>query len=324
MIFFLTLWLIDYHLAKKQYLYGKQITVTMELGEADSVLWQMLPPEGRILEFLPTQIRQISLVHQQILGGAFQEVMGTVWQVEINLEDGNNLLIDQEKKAFIAVKKAKIIASYFNVPIIFISSEGKGKYAAEEIAFEAVAALPQTIKLQQKNGKFHIYSQWQLNNSWLLLKQIFQKSGFLLFLLVMNGFMLGFGALVNAIVLSNLGINVGVVYLPGIFHWFKPELGWTFWLTIAILVMIFKGANLSHAKHIYLDKEELKIYRDNQKIGQIKTKNIETTLLIKEPFSVILILGENQELIIQDLQQEAEFRAFILKLEEGLTVVNDQ
>jgi len=320
-ILFATIWFVDYQIAKNQFMKNKHLSVTLDFTTENTVIRQIQNPDGNSFksEFLASQVRQIYISHQQISGGAFQEVVGTVWQIEINLEDGNNLLIDQQKKAFLAVKKAKLLTTYLDVPIIFIFSEGNGKYAAENINLEKLDSLPQTIKLHKKNDRLHLYSQWQITNSWLLLKQIFEKSGFFLFLLIINAFMLRFGALVNGIVSPFFGVKGGVIYFPSIFEWFKPELGLIqlLGLIFAIAVMIVKGANLSRAKHIYLDKHELKFFRDNQKLAQIKTENIETVLLIQEPFPLILILGDNQELIIQDLQQEAEFKAFMLKLEQG-------
>lgn len=128
-----------------------------------------------------------------------------------------------------------------------------------------------------------------------------------------------FGDLLNSLMVFYLGREDVTLELPSIFGWFDPDIGWNgvVKLTIASGILIFQGWHLSREKHIYIDTEQLKYFIDNNKIAQLKTNEIEATLFVKNPAPAILILAQNIAIEIKDLQQE-EFRALLLKIEEGV------
>jgi hypothetical protein len=324
-IAFFWVWFLDYWFAKSQYFYSKkQTTIFLDNRKNDFVLWYMNLPNGktRKAKFERSQIGQISISKTYVYGGAFEEKIGTVWEVYVTLCDWSEFLIYEHRKLIDAVKEAKQLVTYFDVPLIFVSSEGNGAYAAQRLNFQESnhqTSWPKTIQFQTTPRKWHIYSKWRLTSSWYLLKQIFQKSGFLLFVLTVTAFMTRFGDLLNFFIAIYLGREDITLELPSIFGWFEPNIVWNdvVKLTIASAILIFKGWHLSREKHIYIDTDQLEYFIDNNKIAQLKTNEIEATLFVKNPDPAILIIAQNIAIEIKDLQQE-EFIALLLKLEEGM------
>lgn len=280
-------------------------------------------PDGktRKSKFERSQLGQSSISRTYVYGGAFEEKIGTVWEVYLTLCDRSEFLIYQQSRLIDAVKKAKQLASYFNVPLIFIASEGNGAYAAQRLNLEESnhqTSASKTIQFQTSPRKWHIYSKWRLISSWYLLKQIFQKSGFLLFVLIVAAFMTRLGDLLNSFIGFYLGEDV--ILLPSIFGWFDPDIDWNDIVKLAIAsgILIFKGWQLSREKHIYIDAARLEYFIDNSKIAQLKTNEIEATLFVKNPDPAILILAQDKAIEIKDLQREEEFKALLLKIEEGV------
>lgn len=323
-ISFFCIWFLDYWFAKNKYIYSKKLaTISLDNHNNDFVLWYMNMPDGktRKAKFERSQIGQISISQTYIYGGAFEEKMGMVWEVYLTLCDRSEFLIYEQSKLIEAVRKAKQLAIYFDVPLIFIASEGNGAYAAQELNLEAnyQTSAPKTIQFQTTSRKWHIYSKWRLTSSWYLLKQIFHKSGFLLFVLLIAGFMTRFGNLLDFFIGFYLG-REDPILLPSIFGWFAPDIDWNdiLKLTIASGIIISKGWQLSREKHIYIDADQLGYFIDNSKVAQLQTNEIEAILFVKNPDLAILILAEDKAIEIKNLQREEEFKALLLKLEEGV------
>jgi len=319
---FFLIWFFDYQFAKHQYLHSnQQVHSSLEI-RGDWVLWQTMPPYGQVKrsKFQRTEVKQISILRTQVCSGAFQEVMGATWQVYVTLADQSEFLFSEERQILAVVEKGKQLATYFNVPLRFIASEGKSDYAAEQLNIEQgnrLAPWPKTIQCQATPRQWHIYSKWGLNNSWKLFQAIAQQSGFLLFLLIMSGFMIRFGELLNF--LMTLFWGKASLYPPTL-NFFDLDLDWRdkAALIFAAGLMVVKGAQLSHEEHIYIDRDHLNFFIDNKKIAQLRTQEIQIILLVKEPYLAIFVLAQDKAIEIRDLQQEEEFRALLLKLEEGV------
>jgi hypothetical protein len=322
----LIIWCLDYWLAKHQYLKKKNnVSVILKQEAEDSVTWMMQFPDAKSLDstFINGKIREISISNRPIYGGAFQEIMGRVWQIELILYDGSDLVIDEQQSVVEAVKKAKRIAKYFNVPIVFEASQGSGQYAADRLNKDLLDLGG--IKCQKSQPKWHICSRWRWINSWFLLKQISQESGFLFFVLIMSGLMVRFGQLVQAAISLFLGNPVSVIDLSGIFLGFNSSFSWQqkVGLAIAIAMMVFKGWQLSREKHIYLDKYYLKFAIDNQKIDRLKTQEIETALLLYNPEPELLILAHDRAIVIPKFQREEDCKALLYQVEQGIQAFKD-
>jgi hypothetical protein len=319
------IWWIDYGLAKQQYLKDSpQVSVTLTPENEDLIYWSISFPNNTPIqsEFTLNQIKEISLVNRPVYGGAFQELVAKIWQVQLLFYDGSDLLIDEQKEVIDALKTAKHLAVYFQVPITFTGSGGKGLYAAQLLNLDSLNpptnSKQKSIKCHKNSQKWHIYSQWRLSNSWLLFKQIIQESGFLLFVIIMMRIMVLFGQLVYYLILLFTQDNSSRILL----QLNAPSLAWQgkqmIAFFIAIALMIFKGWQLSRRKHIYLDKYYLRFFVDNQKLGKIKTEEIEANLLLLNPQPEILIFSPNQAIRIKNFQQQEEAEALLLSLNEAL------
>lgn len=314
------IWYIDVWFAKKYYLESPTLTATLTSLDEDTLQWRMTLPTQKAIQskFTRNQIKEIGIVSRQVYGGAFEESLGIVWQIEIHLYDGAILLIHEEKTALNALKTAKTLANAFQVALFFADTEGNGDYAEKAIAMDSLET--QGIIVQKTPSKWHIGSKWRLSHSWQLLKQILKKSGFFLFLVMMTGFMIKFGGYVNFILANYLNINIGNYSIPGLLAWLEPEFELIdiIELAIAILLIIYQGFRMSQEKHIYIDQFYLKYFINNRKIAQLNTSNIESVLLVKHPEISILVLGEGTEITITNLQQEKEYKAMLLQIADGI------
>ena len=137
--------------------------------------------------------------------------------------------------------------------------------------------------------------------------------------------MIKFGSWVDFFVRNYLGLKVPVLIIYNLGEWFSPKFDTLdiIELAIAIFLMIFKGWQISREKHLFLDKYFLKFYIDNKKITQLKTSEIETALIINQPQLSLLVLDSQQWLQITDLQQKKDFKTMLLKLEEGLSLIDN-
>lgn len=134
------LWFIDYQLAKGQFLSSKRIVSTVLECRGDWVVWQRQISGDRSehTKFQVHQIDQISLMRTQVRGGAFQEILGTVWQIYLTLCDRTELLFHETQDTLAAFEKANQLSHYFTVPLVVVGSEGEGLYAAEPLDLQGV------------------------------------------------------------------------------------------------------------------------------------------------------------------------------------------
>jgi hypothetical protein len=66
---FLSLWCLDYWIAKNQYLrINRQLPVTLNKSQEDSLTWMMTLPDQKVIksEFLDSKIKEISLTGGQV------------------------------------------------------------------------------------------------------------------------------------------------------------------------------------------------------------------------------------------------------------------
>jgi hypothetical protein len=331
LISFVLIWMFDYFFATNQYnnLEESPTISLKQIKDSDEFHYQMdlINHHPVKIKFIEGEIKQIYILPTEITGGAFEETMGIVWQCFLLLYNDKILLINEAKNPHEILNQAKEFKTIFNlnIPIIFKYSEGNNPYSEANLPNSLIKPT-KTIRCQVNERKYHIYSQWNLENSWLLLKQVFSESGFFLFVLIMAGFMIKFGGWVNFFVANYLGFEIPVLVVYNLGEWFDPQ-----WQTldllefaIAILIIIVKGWEVSKEKHFYIDKYYLKFFINNKKIAQLKTKEIETVLLLNKPQLSLLILDTEQGLQITELQQKIQFSTLLLKLEEGLSYFQKQ
>lgn len=323
LLIFCLLWFVDCQIARQKIFRKGQILPTVVECRGDWAVWQRQIPDGRTeyIKFPMSQVAQISLVQTQVRGGAFQEILGTAWQVYLTLCDRSEWLVDETWDTALAFEKANQLSNYFVVPAVVLASEGEGKYAAEPLDLPNViqkAQLCSTIRSQSSGQQWHIYSEWQASSTWHLCSQILQRFGFLLF----------------AVIVANLMIHLGgLLHFCGSVWFYQPAIGlvdgfdvgfrWQaiLELVVALSIMVYKGAQISREEHLYITPKNLTFFLNTQQIDQIETTAIESVLFLKQPLPSLLILTQDQAIEIRELQSLSEFRAMLLQLNEALTAV---
>ncbi len=342
---FFIIWYLDYGLAKAAYQKGEyNIPVYLLQTDDNQLVWQSaLPnrPPSKI-EFNWTQIREIKISQFSIYGGAFQEKLGRVWQISLKQFDGVEWIIDEAKTVPQALYQAKIFQQWVNAPIIFSESQGLGNYA--EFALNEADILSSSqmtlrlhphqhpeqyaqyqklqgeikkhllkescVNLQKSQQKWHIYSTWKLINTWQLFKQILQDSGFIIFILIISRIMLIFGSVVDG-----FWVNQDI---KDIAENFQFSSGMFFPVAIAVVIMIYKGWQLSRVKHCFLDQHFLKATLDNQVLGKLNLAEIEAVLLLTNPKPEILIFTLKDAIILPKLQREEDSKLYLSCLQDGI------
>jgi hypothetical protein len=316
---FFIIWCLDYNFAKSEYRKGKY-TIPIKITDKgeERLLWSFALPHQKPLqsELNWGQIRALMIDHRSIYGGSFQEKIGNVWQISLQGFDGSEWVIDEEKTVTQAFNQVRIFTQWIDVPIIFRGSRGHNNYAEYPLDPDIIKFLDSTkpgIEVQTNQQKWHIYSVWRLRHSWALFKQIFQDSGFILFLLVMSKVMLICGQIIDGVIKGFQG-NVVILEVPN--HLFSQ---WTFFpFLIAIALMVYKGWQLSRVKHSYLDQNFFKVAIDNQVMGKLNTAEIKAVLFLANPDSEILILTAKEAIIIPKLQTEEDSQLYLHYLQQGI------
>ncbi len=327
-IVFFIIWYLDCWFAKHQYFQrNHKIDIYIYEMDKDKITCSLSLPNTQsqsVFEsFSPREVNHISIVKTPLIGGAFQEVLDEVWQVEIYLYNGQHFIIDENLLIHQSLLTAKNLASYFQSNVIFTNSQGNHPYAEQELDKIFLSRLfnqnSGSVKHQKQSTKVHIYTKWQWSNTWSFLKQLFQKAGFLLFIIIMGNFMIKLGGLLHNIILVIRGQD-HIIYLPSLIQWFFPNWYWRniLGLVLVLGVFIYQGWQLSRVKHIYLTQHYLKFFIDNNMIDKMRISDIEASLVIDNSHSDILIIGENKVLAITNFQKEKLAQLFWAYLDEAI------
>jgi hypothetical protein len=318
LVLFLSLWFIDRGIAQNYYKKARnKFLISLQITENKLYLREYLPKGQTIdLEFNREQIKESAIVPRILYSDGFQAQIKQCWQVLLFLHDDTEILVDEQLTPDKALSKAKRLAAQLEIPIIFLESEGNSLYATRELS-PIVELNSNTIQVDAQNKQCHIYSQWQLQNSWQLLQQILVQSGFLVFVIISTNFMIRFGGILDALLNPFFSQQQTLIYWPSITQWLHPNFDLESYLEISLLVgiIIFQGAKLSRTQHIYLDRSLLKYYIGHQKQGQLKTPEIEAIILIPEPDLMLLVIAKSQILMIHSLPTPDAYREMLKKLE---------
>lgn len=321
LILFFGLWFIDRLIAQNYYQKGSsKFPVSLHITE-DKIYFKEYLPKGQTidLEFNREQIKESAIVSRTLYSDGFQAEIKQSWQVLLFLQDGTEILVDEQPKPEKALSNAKKLANQLEVPLIFLESEGTHPYATHELSPIAKANL-NTIQIKFQNQQCHIYSQWRLQDSWQLLKQILVQSGFLLFVIISTNFMIGFGGVLNAFLPTFWSQQQAIIDFPNISKLLRLNLDLESYLEIGLVVgiMIFQGAKISRTQHIYLDQSLLRYYVGHQKQGQLKTADIEAVILFQEPDLMVLIVANRRAVMIEHLPTPDAYRKMVEKIEFAL------
>ncbi|MDJ0844768.1 hypothetical protein [Crocosphaera sp.] len=328
LIIFLVIWYLDCWFTKHQY-FQKNHKINIFIYEVDInkiICCLSLPntqTQSIFASFTRGEVSRISISKSPLLGGAFQEVLDEVWQIKIYLYNGKHFIVDENLLANESLLTAKRLANFFKVNIIFSHSQGDNSYVEQQLEQRFLSHLINqnsgSIKYENNTRKYHIYTQWQWSNTWNFLKMLFEKAGFLLFLVIMSGLMIKFGGLF-ANMLSVISGEDNIIDFSSPVQWFFPSWHWRNLVELSIIVGIFiyQGWQLSRVKHIYITQYHFKFLIDNKIIDKIKTSDIEASLIIKNSHPEILIIGENKVINLNSFQQEKLAQVFWAYLDEAI------
>jgi hypothetical protein len=176
------------------------------------------------------------------------------------------------------------------------------------------------VRCQKVERKWHISSAWQFHHSWQFLKQVFQESGFLLFVLLGSGLMLQLGGLIDSFIQGFRSQETLIIQLPQSPSQLFAFWNWRSYLAIgtAIALMIYKGWQVSRVKHSFVDHYFLKIAIDNQSLSKVKTPEIEAILLVPDPDPRILIVSSQLALLLPKLPNLGDSLLYLTYLQEAV------
>jgi hypothetical protein len=308
-------WNLDYFLAKSQYTSMKP-KIEVSLEGKDRIKYQL--SHHRIREYMIDlrEIKSITLKQREIEKGAFQETVGTIWQMSLIDYDHSIYIIDEAKDLTAILPSAHHLSHELNLPLVFANSEGNNQYADFPLPSNNWRKS-NSIQCQKNTQQWHIYSQWQVDNLWRWLQQLFLESGFFFFVLIMSAFMIKFGSWVEFVISVFLGIKFPVLHFYTPQELFSPEISLTdgIELFIGILFMVVTGWKMSQTKHIYINKHFCKFLMGNQHIAQFSTKQIKSILLLNRPQLEVLIFDHQKYFQLQAFLGKEELQEIVYQLE---------
>jgi hypothetical protein len=317
-ILFFIFWFIDNAISHRNFQRGNYIRrVYLQKNDQGNLSWQLqLPKKSPLsMEFNPGQVREISVRRREIRGGAFQDKLATVWQGQLLLYDGSDWIFEEDKNLDRVLEAIAVMREVLgeDVPVAFENSYGLGSHALNVISGQEEEGLlrqRQGVGFKRAGHKCHIFSRWRWGDSWLLAKQIVQESGFVLFVMVMMGFMVQFGGILDGFRRSFAGEMV-YIEVPSSFGLVMPWEDWRIGmpLLLAIAIMVYQGWHLSRVKHCSVDRYFVRGNIDNQALGKIPTDKVEAVLTVGQKKPQILVLTADKSLTIPSFQ----------RLEEALT-----
>ncbi|MGK7940801.1 MAG: hypothetical protein AB4062_11765 [Crocosphaera sp.] len=322
------IWYLDCWLAKHQYLkQNKRIDIFIYEVQSNKIICCLRLPDNKVQSifgsFAQEEISYLVIKKTPLLGGAFQEVLEQVWQIEIYLYNGKHFIIDENLLVHEALFKAKKLASHFDISLKFSDTQGYNSYVEKQFDLAYLSSLLHQkslgTKCKKNSKKWHIYTQWHWSNSWIFIKNLFHKAGFLLFLVVMSEFMVNLGELLHSILLGLQGQNI-TIDLTLVLKGFIPKLHWRNLLGLVFVfgIFIYQGWQLSRVKHIYITQHYLKFFIDDKLIDKLKTREIDTSFLLKTDLSEILIIGKNSIINMTPFQQQKSAQVFWTYLYEAI------
>jgi len=323
LITFFVLWFLDVAISKNDCQQNRAFSSVFLTVREETIQIVIKSSEQNTihLEYDRTKLASLAIAQHQIPSQTFQTVMGMFWQVILYFKDGTPIVIDEKSSSHQALTKAKQIAFKLEIPIHFMNSEGNNHYAARNLPIEKQQPS-HSIKVTRQGQKWHIYSKWRWGYTWQLLKQIFDKLGFILFVLIITSFMIKLGGILHSFIASYLGWGTETIALsiPKIINWFNPNLeqrGY-FEFIIAITVIFIQGVIISQTKHIYVDESWLTYRVSNHRKRNIQANEIEGILLITFPEPMVLIITHQSTIGIQKLPTPQAYPELLLKTEQAL------
>ena len=326
MLSFFILWYLDYGIAYRAYGQGRyQRTVNLSLTEAHTLHWQtqLSRQAPLVMEFEPQQIRQLAITVREIRGGAFGEPLARVWQLQIILLDHSDWVIEEDVSLERILPLANALATRFAVRCIFAGSQGWGDHAERGIDSQQIA-----LKNKEKAGlgcritahKWYIFSRWRWHNSWALIKEIVQHSGFLIFVLLISGLMVQIGGFLDTLFVARQPQEPIIINLSLPFRTIFAGYGWPSFLSLiaAIAVMVYRGWQLSRVKQSVIDRHFLRVSLEQESLGKLPTQEIISGLFLSTSPPMLWLLTPSQVLAIPPLPCQEDNLRYLQAIYEGI------
>ncbi|WP_008314002.1 hypothetical protein [Leptolyngbya sp. PCC 6406] len=262
--------------------------------------------QNRLIQgkFTAAQIATITVTYNEARGGPFQTHLGWVWRVSLTLRDQTDWLLGEETDLTVALRQAhQLAAQFFWVPIRIAASEGTGPYACTHPLAQIMQRYrdhpPDTVRLRPTTLGYHLCNRWTWSSVGRFCRDLFQQSGFLLFVVLMTEVMELFGELLygSARIYGN-DAAMGVLLVQTV-----QTLGlsprWHDWAEVAIAMglLLINGWHLSQNKHLLLDRHRVAFYLNRRLVAQLPTPDIHTLLVVHAPQPLVLIVARHRAMV---------------------------
>ena len=321
-LFFLILWYIDGAIAHRYYRQFKnKFPISLESDRKQLIIKNNFAANQVIESQVDIDaVRSVSIRPKFLYSKGFKQNIGTVWQVILNINNGRELLVDEQFKSDRAVNRAfqqaKLITSQLEIPMIFNYSEGNCTDASQPLTFDDNFYVDR-LQINRKPNRVHIYLKWKLTDTWQFLGEVIAQAGFLLFVIISTGFMVKFGSFLQEIYqfywqkdfnfdLKNLLI-------------FQQQADY-FIILFAITIILIEGIRKSQTQHIYIEKNILRYKINRSEKARLNLTQLEAILFLPVPTPMVLVLTENEAMTINHLPSLDTYREMVEKIEAAITI----
>lgn len=332
---FMILWWLDATVNRQRYFYqAAQASVSLE-KRGNHCLYTLTPPVSTPDRcwFDPAQVAQVAIAYETVRGGAFETVLGEQWRVYLVLRDHQRWLVAETPTAVMALSQAKQLATWLKpveVDVVFADSEGMGQHAVvfptDQIVNRYRRKRIPTIHLKQTPRGTYLRSRWHLSRMGHFLRDLCQRSGFILFILLMTEGMENFGAFLHSSIQA-YGDDAAIrgVIIQAIQE-FDLTPNWPDWVEVAIALalILWKAAEISAEKRSCITPTQAWFWQRQKRVGQLGTAAIHSILVIHQPYPFLLVLDEERDVILTDWQTDIELYAFWVKLMDTITAMKLQ
>ena len=299
-----------------------QIAIKLVQTDEQSLCWQNQSPHFPINQAkinLDT-VKKLSLARISILGGVFDHSLSQPWQLSLLLKDGSSYFLDQRLDLSILLLKAQHLAAQLQISLIFAESYGNGQYAAYPLEKLAIAPAPalKSVQLQRGQQKWQVKTLWGWRNSGWMLRQILQKSGFLLFLIFLASYMVKLGAFIQLAIAMFRGQTQD-------FDWdilasLKPTLdfGDSLELALVIGIILYNGWRFSQIKRVTVDRISVNYFINQTLIYPLPIAQINALLLLHAQDPELIAIASDKAISLGQFQQPSVGLDFLQALTEAI------
>ena len=316
------IWLLDAALARYTYRYGaKYERIALKSNGNRHFTWERTNPQGETdfdVDFSASEVKRVMVSRFNRTGGVFQRVMGASWRTQLVLNDDFELLISEENEAGNALRKGEKIAAFYRVPFEISGSEDP-----DSIVVRRQSDLDNCLNIDQYADRIKISSRRDLIKVWHHLLKILKESGFLLFVIAMEGVMIRWGMLINHYIGPYLGKGPSTKIQPSLSALvavFKPKLDWPDIMeySVALGVVLYTGIKMFKQTSLVIDRERMSYSSHDRELSTLNTQKLRKPVYLKHPDPMILLTDMHRSIEIVDFGSEKEYKALWIKIREAI------